>query len=199
MSVFAVVPVKDLWGTKSRLKPILDPGARAGLTLYMMGRVVSAISEAEVENVCVVSPDRIVLDEARDRGATPLLQESRGLNPSLEEGRRWAIERGGSSLLVLPADLPLIDAEDVSAVLESVGETPSIAISPDDTRSGTNALLLRPPEVMPFVFGPGSYEAHLRAARERGLDIRVCERPHLAFDLDTAEDLARLDEEIPRP
>ena len=199
MRVFAVVPVKDLWGTKSRLKPILDPGARAGLTLYMMGRVVSAISGAGVENVCVVSPDRIVLDEARERGATPLLQESRGLNPALEEGRRWAMERGGSSLLILPADLPLVDAEDVSAVLESVGETPSIAISPDGTRSGTNALLLRPPDIMPFVFGPGSYEAHLLAARERGLDIRICERPHLAFDLDTAEDLARLDEEVPRP
>ena len=199
MRVFAVVPVKDLWGTKSRLKPILDPGARAGLTLYMMGRVVSAISGAGVENVCVVSPDRIVLDEARERGATPLLQESRGLNPALEEGRRWAMERGGSSLLILPADLPLVDAEDVSAVLESVGETPSIAISPDGTHSGTNALLLRPPDVMPFVFGSGSYEAHLLAARERGLDIRICERPHPAFDLDTAEDLARLDEEVPRP
>ncbi|MDP8948230.1 MAG: 2-phospho-L-lactate guanylyltransferase [Actinomycetota bacterium] len=199
MSVFAVVPVKDLWGTKSRLKPILDPGARAGLTLYMMGRVVSAISGAGVENVCVVSPDRIVLAEAAERGATPLLQESRGLNPALEEGRRWAMERGGSSLLVLPADLPLIDAEDVSAVLEGGGGTPSMMISPDGAHSGTNALLLRPPDVLPFVFGPGSYEAHLWAARERGLDIRVSERPHLAFDLDTAEDLARLDEEIPRP
>ncbi len=199
MSVFAVVPVKDLWGTKSRLKPILDPGARAGLTLYMMGRVVSAISGAGVENVCVVSPDRIVLAEAGERGATPLLQESRGLNPALEEGRRWARERGGSSLLVLPADLPLIDAEDVSAVLEGGGGTPSMTISPDGAHSGTNALLLRPPDVLPFVFGPGSYEAHLWAARERGLDIRVSERPHLAFDLDTAEDLARLDEEIPRP
>ncbi|MDQ3795785.1 MAG: 2-phospho-L-lactate guanylyltransferase, partial [Actinomycetota bacterium] len=82
MSVFAVVPVKDLWGTKSRLEPILDPGARAGLTLYMMGRVVAAISGAGVENVCVVSPDRLVLAEATERGATPLLQESRGLNPA---------------------------------------------------------------------------------------------------------------------
>ena len=54
--VSAVVPVKDLWGTKSRLAPILDPGARAGLTLYMMGRVVRAIAEAGVEDVCVVSP-----------------------------------------------------------------------------------------------------------------------------------------------
>ncbi len=197
MSVFAVVPVKDLWGTKSRLEPILDPGARAGLTLYMMGRVVSAISGAGVENVCVVSPDPIVLDEVLKRGATPLLQESRGLNPALEEGRRWAMERGGSSLLILPADLPLLDPEDVRAVLDGIGEEDSIVIAPDGTRSGTNALMLRPADALPFSFGPGSYEAHLQAARERGLAVRVCERPHLAFDLDTAEDLARLDEETP--
>jgi 2-phospho-L-lactate guanylyltransferase len=198
VSVFAVVPVKDLWGTKSRLKPILNPGARAGLTIYMMRRVVSAISGAGVGNICVVSPDSIVLDQARECGATPLLQESRGLNPALEEGRRWAVEHGGSSLLVLPADLPLLDTEDVRAVLEGIGEGASIVISPDSARSGTNALLLRPAEILPFAFGPGSYEAHLQAARERDLAIRVCERPHLAFDLDTTEDLARLDEEIPR-
>ena len=199
MSVFAVVPVKYLSGTKSRLKPILNPGARAGLTIYMMGRVVSAISGAGVVNVCVVSPDPIVLGEARERGATALRQESRGLNPALEEGRRWAMEGGGSSLLVLPADLPLLDTEDVRAVLDEMGEEGSIVISPDVSRSGTNALLLCPPDVLPFAFGPGSYEAHLRAARERGLYVRICERPHLAFDLDTTEGLASLDEETPRP
>jgi 2-phospho-L-lactate guanylyltransferase len=75
-----------------------------------------------------------------------------------------------------------------------------VTISPDGVHAGTNALLLRPPDALPFAFGPGSYEAHLRAARERGLDVRVCERPHLAFDLDTAEDLGRLKEnEVPRP
>ena len=200
MSVFAVVPVKDLLGTKSRLKPILNPGARAGLTLYMMGRVISALKEAGVENVCVVSPDRIVLDSARERGAAPLPQESRGLNPALEEGRRWAMDRGASSLLVLPADLPLLDAEDVRAVLEGTGTEDAVVISPDGAHAGTNALLLHPPDALPFAFGPGSYEAHLRSARERGLAVRVRERPHLSFDLDTAEDLAHLDErEVPRP
>ena len=200
MSVFAVVPVKDLWGTKSRLAPILDGGARAGLTIYMMGRVISALREAPVEEVCVVSPDRIVLHEAEKRGAFPLMQESRGLNPALEEGRRWAIDRGASSLLILPADLPLLEAPDVRAVLESALEAPSAVISPDGTRAGTNALLLRPPDALAFAFGLGSYEAHLRAARERGLDVRVCERPRLAFDLDTAEDLTRLGEtEVPHP
>jgi 2-phospho-L-lactate/phosphoenolpyruvate guanylyltransferase len=189
--VSAVVPVKDLRGTKSRLAPILDPGARAGLTLYMMGRVVAAIKEAGVEDVCVVSPDRIVLNEAHRRGATPLVQESRGLNPALEEGRDRALELGASTLLVLPADLPLLDADDVRAVLRA-SEGRSLVISPDGARSGTNALLTRPPDALPFAFGPDSFEAHLEAARSRGLEVGVCERPHLAFDLDTVGELARL-------
>jgi len=189
--VSVVVPVKDLQGTKSRLAPILDPGARAGLTLYMMGRVVAAIKEVGVEDVCVVSPDRIVLGEAQRRGVTPLLQASRGLNPALEEGRRRAIELGASALLIFPADLPLLEAEDVRAVLEA-SEGTSVVISPDGARSGTNALLTRPPDALPFAFGPDSFEAHLQAARGRGLDVKVCERSHLAFDLDTVGDLARL-------
>ena len=192
--VSAVVPVKDLRGTKSRLAPILDPGARAGLTLYMMGRVVRAIAQAGVEDVCVVSPDRMVLQEAKRRGATPLVQESRGLNPALEEGRRRALGLGASKLLVLPADLPLLDAADVLALLQEKGEGPSVVISPDGMRSGTNALLIQPPDVLPFAFGVDSFEAHLGAARLRGLDVRICERPHLAFDLDTAGDLTRLRE-----
>jgi 2-phospho-L-lactate guanylyltransferase len=191
--VYAVVPVKDLKGTKSRLAPILNPGARAGLTLYMMGRVVAAIREAGIEDVCVVSPDRIVLNEAQRRGATPLVQESRGLNPALEEGRRRALDLGAHTLLVFPADLPLLDAADVRAVLEAAGDS-SVVIAPDGGRSGTNALLIRPPEVLPFSFGVDSFDSHLGAARTRGLDIRICERSHLAFDLDSAEDLARLKE-----
>lgn len=194
ISISAVVPVKDLRGTKSRLAPVLNPGARAGLTLYMMGRVVAALREAGVEDVCVVSPDIIVLNEAHRRGATPLIQESRGLNPALEEGRRRALGLGASTLLVLPADLPLLDAEDVRAVLEEAGEGKSVVISPDGARSGTNALLIQPPDALPFAFGPDSFEAHLEAARTRSLDVRVCERCHLAFDLDTANDLARLNE-----
>jgi 2-phospho-L-lactate guanylyltransferase len=192
--VSAVVPVKDLRGTKSRLAPIRDPGARAGLTLYMMGRVVRAIAEADIADVCVVSPDRMVLQEAKRRGATPLLQESRGLNPALEEGRRRALGLGASTLLVLPADLPLLDAGDVRAVLQEAGEGPLAVISPDGMRSGTNALLMQPPDILPFAFGADSFEAHLGAARLRGLDVRICERPHLAFDLDTAGDLTRLRE-----
>ncbi|MGB3634599.1 MAG: 2-phospho-L-lactate guanylyltransferase [Rubrobacteraceae bacterium] len=191
MSVCAVVPVKDLQGTKSRLKPILDPAGRAGLTIYMMCRVISALREAEVESVCVVSPDRLVLQMAREKEVSTLLQESKGLNPALEEGRRWVMERGASAMLVLPADLPLLDAEDIRAVVSGCGESPSAVISPDDARTGTNALMLHPPDAIPFAFGAGSFEAHQKAAREKDIPLTVVERTHLSFDLDTVGDLSR--------
>lgn len=196
MTVFAAVPVKHLLGTKSRLKPILDPAGRAGLTIYMMQRVLTVLREAGLapENVCVVSPDRLVLETVREMGFVPLRQESRGLNPALDEAREWALARGAASLLVLPADLPLLEAADVRAVLGSEGE---VVISPNGDRSGTNAILLRPPDAVPFLFGPGSYESHLRAARGRGLTAETREVPNLAFDLDTAEDVSRLDREQP--
>lgn len=193
MSTLAVVPVKDLRGTKSRLSPVLDPASRAGLTLYMMNRVIGALREARVDAVCVVSPDRVVLEAAMEAGAEPRFVESRGLNPDLEEGRRWAMERDASSLLVLPADLPLLETSDVRAVLGAGEETP-VVIAADAAGEGTNALLLRPPDVIPFSFGRGSFRTHLGAARERGLAVAVCERPRLAFDLDSGEDLARLKE-----
>jgi 2-phospho-L-lactate/phosphoenolpyruvate guanylyltransferase len=193
--VYTVVPVKDLRGTKSRLAPVLDPAARAGLTLYMMGRVVSRALEAGVDAVGVVSPDPIVLNEALKKGAAALPQESRGLNLALEEGRSWATKNGASALLVLPADLPLIEAEDVREVLAAAAGGSPVVIAPDGARSGTNALYLRPPDALPFLFGPESFEAHLQAAGNRDVEVHVCENGHLSFDLDTAGDLARYREE----
>ncbi|MGI8912130.1 MAG: 2-phospho-L-lactate guanylyltransferase [Rubrobacteraceae bacterium] len=190
MNVHAVVPVKDLREAKSRLGSILGPEARASLVLRMMDRVLSALQAAGVHDVCVVSPDLTVLDLASKHGATPLLQEGRGLNPALEDGRRWAMESGAAALLVLPADLPLLEPDDVRELLNETEAGFSITIAPDDVCSGTNALLLRPPDALPFFFGSDSFKEHLRAARERGLGARIVRRPGLAFDLDTAEDLA---------
>ena len=194
MSLHAVVPVKDLAGAKSRLGPALDPEGRAALTMSMMHNVLSALREAGVERTYVVSPDGDVLRAAETSGAVALRQRSRGMNPALEEAREEAVSQGATSLLVLPADLPLLRAPDVEAVVgelkDAAGEI--VAISPDAARVGTNALLLSPPGALPFPFGPGSFDAHLDAARGRGLGVRVVERPNLGFDLDTADDLRRL-------
>lgn len=200
-STFAAVPVKDLFGTKSRLAPLLDPGGRAGLTLYMMKHVLSVLQRARLpsSNLCVVSPDRLVLETAAGAGAVPLLQSTSGLNSALEEARHWSVSLGAASLLVLPADLPLLRSEDVEAMLFAGDESP-VTVAPDAGETGTNALLLEPPDAIPFLFGPGSYQAHLDASRRRGLGVSQCRLPNLSFDVDTVEGLTRLEEaENPSP
>ena len=65
MTLFAVVPVKDRAGTKSRLKPVLDETERAGLTVYMMENVLSALGMRVLVTDAVMhdGPDRQRLAE----------------------------------------------------------------------------------------------------------------------------------------
>src|SRR5918993_1227685 len=193
MTVFAIVPVKDLEETKSRLSPFLSSKDREVLTLAMLDHVLATLREVDaVEQIGVVSPSPRALFVAEDEKATALLQESRGLNSALEEGRSWAISEGASSLLVLPADLPYLSASDVRMLTRIPRDERAAVISPDEADEGTNALLMRPADAMPFAFGPGSYETHQRTAKERGLEVGIYKHASVSQDVDTLEDLQAL-------
>jgi 2-phospho-L-lactate guanylyltransferase len=190
--VFAIVPVRGLGASKSRLEPVLRPGEREELISRMLERVLAAVRESgAVERACVVSPEAAALRFARLRGVEALEQRSGGLNPALEEARRWSLVGGAGALLVLPADLPLVSGSDIQQMVR-LAERASLILAPDDGGTGTNALLVRPPEALPFRFGPGSFRAHREEAGRLGLEFRACRTPGLAFDLDTPGDLARL-------
>ena len=111
-----------------------------------------------------------------------------------------AMVGGACSALVLPGDLPYLSVAALDelvlaadAGLAAAGGAPLVAIAPSDARSGTNALLLRPPDVIEPLFGSDSFEAHLRAAEAADAAVQVVSDPALGFDLDTPEDLERLD------
>ena len=65
---------------------------------------------------------------------------------------------------------------------------PLLAVCPDETEDGTNALLLAPPGDFTFHYGPGSFHAHLAEAERRGRPAHVIPAPGLRFDLDTESD-----------
>jgi 2-phospho-L-lactate/phosphoenolpyruvate guanylyltransferase len=193
MRLFAIVPVKDLEESKSRLSPFLSSKEREVLTLVMLDHVLAMLREVDaVERVGVVSPSPRALFMAEDADATALPQESQGLNNALEEGRNWAISEGALSLLVLPADLPYLSAFDVRMLTTMPRDERVAVISPDEADEGTNALLMRPADAMPFAFGPGSYETHQRTAKAHGLEVGIYKHTSIAHDVDTLEDLQAL-------
>ena len=70
---------------------------------------------------------------------------------------------------------------------------PAVVIAPCRRESGTNALLLRPADLVPFSFGPASFAAHCAAARAAGVEPAVYRSASIALDLDTPEDWRMVD------
>ena len=98
------IPIRGFEGAKSRLGAVLDAEERRELVERLLARVVgAALATPGVTEVLVVSPDPEVLAVASLAGARPILQVSRGLNPSLHEARDDAT---GERLLIVPGDLP---------------------------------------------------------------------------------------------
>lgn len=193
-----LVPLRSLEGAKTRLHDVLDPAERAELASRLLRGVVEAVrSWGKAERLLVVSADPAVSEVARDLGADALVQRSPGMNEGLEEARAL-LDRRSTALLVLPADLPAVTAaalerlEAAADDLASSGRADRLAlVVTDASGDGTNALLLRPPDLIPFAFGPGSRRAHLEATERAGAAARSIRDEELSFDLDTPADLER--------
>lgn len=185
-----IVPHRGLEAAKTRLAPVLDPGAREQVARALLIRVLKVARDV-CDDVVVISPSvalEPLVDEARARLA---VQRGMGLNAGLEQARSTAVADGVATLVVLHGDIPNLAAADVRALIEAVAEPLGVAIAPDRAGTGTNGLAQRPAGAIPFRFGVGSFAAHREAAEAAGLPVSVVQRPGLAFDLDTPEDLAR--------
>lgn len=197
--IVALVPVRSLSGAKSRLGEPLDAEERADLVLALLQRTVEqALAATRLAGVVVVSQDEDLLSRARAMGAASLLQETDGLNEGLDEGR-LAAGAEATAVIVLPADLPAVAASAIDQLAEAAHlaqlgspDRPIVALVPDQHGTGTNALLLAPPNAIPFCFGEASRAAHAAAAAAAGACYLELDGP-LTFDLDTADDLLEAD------
>ncbi len=195
----AVVPLRSLEGAKTRLGGPLDAEERRDLVAGLLDRTIRAAEAVEaIEAVVVVSPDPAALLAATAAGATPVRQADLGLNEGLRAAARWAAADGASALLVLPADLPAISTRTIADVVAGGAAAVEagralVAIVPDRHGHGTNALLVSPPDVIPFAFGPDSRTAHREAGLRAGAVVVELDGP-LSLDLDVPDDLILAEE-----
>jgi len=201
--VHVVLPMRTVSGGKARLGQALDAEEREELVLGLLLQTLRVLGAwPACRRIHIVSPDPVLGVATRQAGVEVSVhrQEGEGLNEGIRLGVSAACVEDAASVLVLPGDLPLLDvgaldelllAADACLVAASGG--PVMAIAPADAGGGTNALLLHPPEVIAPSFGPSSFEAHLRAAESAEVAVQVVRDPILGYDLDTPEDLERLD------
>lgn len=192
MTVWAVIPVKPLRLAKSRLRDILTPEERQLFAEAMLRHVLDVVrSVPQITGTLVISRDNHALALARDYGAKTVQESgSPELNAALMRATSIIGSWGSDAVLVLPADLPLIDAEDVRGILDMGKEERCIVIATDRNKDGTNALLMRPPGLIAYAYGEGSFQRHAVLARDAGAVVNVYESDRMWQDIDLPEDIA---------
>lgn len=156
-------------------------------------RRVLAVAREVTDDVVVISPSRPLAEVVEPTGARLVVQRGMGLNEGLEQARFDALVEDVDTLVVLHGDLPNLRPADVETLLTALpgGDEPAVAIAPDRAGTGTNGLVLRPPGVIRFRFGQGSFAAHVSEVERAGVPLVAVNKAGLAFDLDTPADLAR--------
>lgn len=192
MSPRIIVPHRGLEQAKTRLATSLSPEERVFLASQLLQRVLKVAREV-TDDVVVISPSRPLREIVEPSGARLAVQRGMGLNEGLEQARFDAVADDIGTMIILHGDLPNLQAADVHALTGALPSDGSagVAIAPDRAGTGTNALVLRPPGLIGFRFGPGSFARHLAEVDAAGVPLVAVNRAGLAFDLDTPEDLAR--------
>lgn len=190
MTTFAILPIKTLDTAKTRLAEELDPRPRRALVEAMFSDVLVALRRTTlVDQVLVVSRDHNAQRIAGGYGAIVADDEDTGHSDAASRGIERAVEMGADRVILIPGDCPLLDPGEVDALLSREVTPPSVLIVPDRHGTGTNALVLDPPDVMKPSFGPGSHDRHHRHAAAAHINAQTVEVASLALDLDTPEDL----------
>jgi 2-phospho-L-lactate/phosphoenolpyruvate guanylyltransferase len=189
MKYNALIPVKSLLIAKSRLSSSFTQHQRERLVLDMLHHVLCVLLDTELfEKVSVVSSDKHVLEKAYLWGAQAVVEEFHGHNQALHGAALRELSEGVTTLLTISADLPLLTTQEILCFYEQSLQH-EVVLAPSRDGTGTNAIMVRPPLAVPYVFGPGSLQNYVEVAKQKNLSYSKFRGIGLALDIDTIEDL----------
>lgn len=197
MNAVAVLPVKRFGLAKQRMAGGITGGQRRDLAEAMVADVLEAIGQARaIERTIVVTGDPIAQELAAGAGAEVVPDpEDAGHIEAALAGIARAEGDGAERVVLLAGDCPLLDPRELDRLLTGVPGN-YVGVVPDRHGTGTNALLLSPPDAIVPAFGEGSRDRHVEAARQAGVPFGIEELPSIELDLDTPADVIALTREL---
>ncbi len=186
--IAAIVPVKALASSKSRLFSALDRKSVERLSIAMLGDVVDALLRvAALDRVAVVTPDPEVAAIVRPTAAEVLLRDVPGLNASIDDASATLAPGPDDATLVVLGDVAGARSDDLSKLIDACAPR-GVALAPSSD-GGTSALFRRPANVIKSGFGADSAAVHRKLASVAGIPFCEVALASLAIDIDDREDL----------
>jgi len=190
-----LIPVKSLAYAKQRLASMLDQPTRTRLAQAMLFDVLETLHTCvSGTEVSIVTSDPFALELAQ-RFEFQIIPDNanRSETDAIEMATRFCEERQIDNTLVIPADIPLIQASEIEKILQAAPVEGSVLVPASDGR-GTNAAFRRPAALFPLRFGNDSFKPHLAAARATDKPCVILSLPGIALDVDNPSDLRQLAE-----
>lgn len=190
---WAVVPAKSFARGKSRLRPVLGDDERGRFAAALLDHVLVVAGACGLDGLLVATDGDDVAELARSRGAEVLRDSGGGsLAAVVDRALAETVRLGAGEAVVLMADLPRIEAHDVTSLLAVLADH-DLALVRDHLGRHTNALAMAPPAAITTSFGrDDSFAAHCASARAAGLRVAVIENERMAFDVDAPADHLKL-------
>ena len=198
-----LIPVKNLSNAKQRLASLLSQPLRTELAQAMLLDVLETVaafcaaqapSPAMTSEVSIVTSDPFALVLAKQFDFQVISDHAnRSETDAIEMATQVCVSRGIESTLVIPADIPLIQASELERILDAAPEQGSVLVPAADRR-GTNAAFRCPAALFPLRFGNDSFKPHLAAARATRKPCVLLSLPGIALDVDNPFDLRQLAE-----
>ena len=188
-----LVPIKETSLAKQRLASVLDQPSRTQLAHAMLHDVLATIEDWKNRpGVGVVTSDPYAISVAETYGFAVITDsENPGETGAIEMATRVCVERGEESTLVIPADIPLVEAWELDEILKCAPREGTVLVPAGDGR-GTNAAFRRPANLFPLRFGNDSFKPHRAAAEATGKPCIVLPLPGIAVDVDQPSDLQQI-------
>jgi 2-phospho-L-lactate/phosphoenolpyruvate guanylyltransferase len=188
-----LVPVKNLSSAKRRLASVLDQPARTALAQTMLHDVLTTLHGwKDRPPVALVTSDPYAVRLGGEYEFEIIPDpDNPGETGAIEMATQICVKRGTDSTLVIPADIPLIQAWELEEILKHAPAEGSVLVPAADGR-GTNAAFRRPANLFPLRFGNDSFKPHHAAAKATGKPCVVLKLSGIAVDVDNPSDLQEL-------
>ena len=197
MNTWAVVPIKPLDRAKSRLGAVLSASQRAELVRCLFQHTLQVLCGWEALSGIVVVSASLEVREVCDLRGVLFLPETEAidLNRSLESARQMVLQKSADCLMIVAGDIPGLNRPSLRRLLNRAENGRQVVIAPDGEQQGTNVMVLTPPGLIPFCYGPGSFQQHQQQAGTIQASFDCVLDASLSFDVDTPSDLEILHEQ----
>jgi 2-phospho-L-lactate/phosphoenolpyruvate guanylyltransferase len=188
-----LIPIKNLANAKQRLASVLDQADRTELAQAMLYDVCEEVAKvANPADVSLVTSDPFAVAVAMEFHFQVIPDDAtRSETDAIEMATQFCETREIRNTLVIPADIPLIQASELKTIFLAAPAEGSVLVPAADGR-GTNAIFRCPASLFPLRFANDSFKPHIAAAQAVQKPCVILSLPGIGLDVDNPADLHQL-------